>query len=428
MRHIILSLVTFLLVSTTTPRGRAAAVSGNRPLSPGLSPSPTGSGQADGEKEKAEGKQPDLGAPGPFPVGITTAVLVDSNRTDSFTKEPRTLVTEIWYPATEDARHLPKNKYSDFFGDGLTPEVERLVQKRYKHSAAELDKSFWNYSVRDAHVRDGKFPLIIFSHGNGGNRHQNTFWCDYLASYGYVIASPDHTGNADLTVIHGKPITEQGSERAKSAVDRPKDMSFLLDQMLLWNKGADPRFAGKLELDRVCAAGMSFGAMSSVDAAALDSRFKSIIAMSGASLSHSNLVVPSLWMLGREDRTIGSAGNLLIRLHHTSHTGPSFLLELKEGGHYSFTDMFKINKSFGDGVGPGKRRDTQEPFEYCSMEKTYEIVNSCSLAFLDVYARGKRDRLPFLLTNHWPEEVVWKTSGVGGTKGNKAEEEVKPVK
>ncbi len=160
---------------------------------------------------------------------------------------------------------------------------------------------------------------------------------------------------------------------------------------------------------------MSFGAMTAVNVAALDPRFKSMIAMSGASLSHTNLTVPSLWMLGQEDRTIGTAGNILIRAHHNQHTGPSFLLELKEGGHYSFTDMFKINKTFGDGVGPGKRRETQEPFEYTSMETTYEIVNAVSLAFLDVYAKGKRERLPFLLKNHWPTEVVWKVAGVGQT-------------
>ena len=73
--------------------------------------------------------------------------------------------------------------------------------------------------------------------------------------------------------------------------------------------------------------------------------------------------------------------------------------------------MFKINKTFGDGVGPGKRRETQEPFEFTGMDTTYEIVNACSLAFLDVYARGKRERLPFLLKNHWPAEVVLKASG-----------------
>ena len=116
-------------------------------------------------------------------------------------------------------------------------------------------------------------------------------------------------------------------------------------------------------------------------------------------------------MLGEEDRTIGQAGNTLIRSHHKMHSGPSFLLELKEGGHYSFTDMFKINKTFGDGVGPGKRRDTKEPFEYTSMEKTYEMVNSYSLAFLDVYAKGKKERLAFLKENHWPNEVVLNVAG-----------------
>src|SRR5258705_6715663 len=60
----------------------------------------------------------DLRALGPFPIGVTTTVLIDSSRTDAFTKEPRTLVTEIWYPATDDARQLPKNKYSDFLPGG----------------------------------------------------------------------------------------------------------------------------------------------------------------------------------------------------------------------------------------------------------------------------------------------------------------------
>jgi dienelactone hydrolase len=362
----------------------------------------------------AEANDSGFSEPGKFPVGVTTTVLVDHGRTDAFTKEPRTLVTEIWYPATDDAGQLPRNRYSDFLPGGVTPEVAQAVQKTYKLPVEQIDKIFWNNAARDARVRPGKFPLVIFSHGNGGNRHQNTFWCDYLASHGYVIVSADHTGNANMTVIDGKPIPYQGTQRMASAIDRPKDMSFLLDQMTRWNQGADSRFAGKLVLDQVCAAGMSFGAMSAVDVAALDARFKSIIAMSGASLTHTNLEVPSLWMLGGEDRTIGPTGNLLIGLHHTAHTGPSFMLELKDGGHYSFTDMFKINKEFGDGVGAGKRRQTQEPFQFTSMEKTYEIVNAYSLAFLEVYARGRSEKLSFLQTNHWPKEVVLKVSGAAG--------------
>ncbi len=349
---------------------------------------------------------------GPLPVGVITTVLIDRSRTDALTQEPRTLVTEIWYPATDAARSLPKNKYSDFLSSGVTPEVEAFVQKAYRMPIAEVDKMFWNHAIRDAQVRDGKFPLIVFSHGNGGNRHQNTFWCDFLASHGYVIISADHTGNASMTIIKGKMIPYDNKGRLNSAADRPKDMSFLLDQMTLWNQGADSRFKGKLDLSTVCASGMSFGSMTSVRVADSDPRFKSVIAMSGAPPTHTNLTIPTLWMLGTEDTTIGGTGNALVRSLHSRHVGPSFLLEMKNGGHYSFTDMFKIDKNHGDGVGPGKRRETKEPFEFTSMETTYKIINAYSLAFLEVYARGKPAPLSFLQTNHWPDELVWKRSGV----------------
>src|SRR5713101_9223615 len=72
---------------------------------------------------------------GPFPVGVTTTVFVDTSRTDNFTKQPRTLVTEIWYPATDDARRMPGNKYSDFIPGGATPEIDDLIKKTYKMSA-----------------------------------------------------------------------------------------------------------------------------------------------------------------------------------------------------------------------------------------------------------------------------------------------------
>jgi predicted dienelactone hydrolase len=358
-------------------------------------------------------KTPEPTAEGPFPVGVTTTVLVDRGRTDNFTKQPRTLVTEIWYPATDDARRMPKNKYSDFIPGGVTPEVDDLIKKSYKMSAAEIDKIYWNEAHRNAPVRKGRYPLVVFSHGNGGSRNQNTFWCDYVASHGYIVVSPDHTGNARWTLIDGKPVVFQGGERANSAKDRPVDVSFLLDQMIRWDRGADKRFAGRIDTDHAAITGMSFGSYTAHWASDQDSRFKAMIAMSGAPPSHTNLTIPSLRMLGTEDRTIGVPGNAAIRDNHAKHTGPSFLLELKNGGHYSFTDMFKINKHFGDGVGEGKRRDTNEPFEFTSMEATYKIINSYSVAFLGYYLKGETSYLSFLRENHWPDVMTWDVTGVG---------------
>ena len=46
----------------------------------------------------------DYSAPGSYPVGVRTVVLVDKSRKDEYSGGPRTLVTEIWYPAAEEAR------------------------------------------------------------------------------------------------------------------------------------------------------------------------------------------------------------------------------------------------------------------------------------------------------------------------------------
>jgi predicted dienelactone hydrolase len=349
---------------------------------------------------------------GPFPVGVTTTVFVDQSRTDNVTKEPRTLVTEIWYPATDEARTKPKNKYSDFIPTPVTPEIDEQLKNAYRLPLAMLDRTYTNEAVRNAAVRQGRFPLIVFSHGNGGTRHQNTFWCDYLASHGYIVVSADHTGNARMTIINGKVIPMQNSERAQSAKDRPKDVSFLLDKMMEWNKGADKRFADKIDPSRTAISGMSFGSFTSHWASDADPRFKAVVAMSGAPPTHTNLTIPTLRMLGTEDRTLGIAGNALIRHNHQIHKGPAFLLELKNGGHFSFTDMFKITKQFGDGIGKGKRLGNNEEIEFTPMEITYKIINAYSIAFLGYYLKGQKEYLPFLKENHWKSELIWEAKGI----------------
>ncbi len=345
---------------------------------------------------------------GPYPVGVTTTVLVDDSRIDHFTKKPRTLVTEIWYPAANTAFSLPKSKFSDFIPGGVTPVVEAYTKTLVHRSLAEIDQGYTMNSHRDAAIRPARYPVIIFSHGNGGNRFQNTFWCDYVASHGYIVVSADHTGNAGITMLKDGPVPYQISEMGQSAKDRPLDMIFLLNEMMKWDKGkGDPRFKNRIDCTAPVAAGMSFGSMTAVKVAAMDARFKSVIAMSGAFPEPVNPKVPTLWMIGTEDRTIGAGGNTIVRGLHQKHEGPSYLLELKNGGHYSFTDMLKMNPNFGDGAGEGKRREGGAAFKFTSMETTYKIVNSYSVAFLAVYVRNESSLSIFLHRNGWPQELIW---------------------
>ena len=54
------------------------------------------------------------------------------------------------------------------------------------------------------------------------------------------------------------------------------------------------------------------------------------------------------------------------------------------------------------------------------METTFRLINAYSLAFLEVYARGKPAGLAFLNTNHWPDELVWNVSGLDAATKSKA--------
>ncbi|MCP4639928.1 MAG: hypothetical protein GY851_05835, partial [bacterium] len=124
---------------------------------------------------------PDPAKPGALPVGVTTMLLVDHSRTDATLEGPRALMTEIWYPAVDDAKTLPKNKFSDFFLSGRSPELIAALGLGFQVDLSKIDTTFKNFAVRDARVRDGLYPLIVFSHGNGGMRCQNAFWCEHMA-------------------------------------------------------------------------------------------------------------------------------------------------------------------------------------------------------------------------------------------------------
>ena len=115
-------------------------------------------------------------ARGEHPVGVRSVDLKDPAR-------DRLLPLELWYPAAAEHR-----------GQDLSNET----RDHYKWMAAAPEAT--QDAVRDAAPRDsvpqnGRFPLVVFSHGWGGHRRQTTHFCTHLASHGYVVASPDHTGN-----------------------------------------------------------------------------------------------------------------------------------------------------------------------------------------------------------------------------------------
>ena len=349
----------------------------------------------------------DFESMGPYPVGVTTTVMMDLNRIDPMIQGPRTLPTEIWYPSNDLALKMPLNKHSDFFFKG-NPALSMAIKMAYQVDVREFDKTFKNTAYRDAPVAEGVFPLIIFSHGNGGFRMQSVFWCEHLASHGYIVVAPDHTGNSAATVIDGKLILNN-HDRAQSAIDRPMDVSFLITQMGKWNAGEDSRFARKISMDQIGVGGHSFGGYTCTWVAYKDERIDAIVPMAGTA---PNITAPNdcpvLIIMATEDDTLGIAGNAAIREYYKNSIGPRYFIEFVDGGHFSFTEMFQYLPDFGDGVGTGTRITNGEPVTFTPKESIYRYTNGYSLAFLNKYVKGDTDPAidAYLSINHAPSLFI----------------------
>jgi len=351
---------------------------------------------------------PDPEKPGPYPVGVTTMLFEDYSRIDEKTGRPRPLLTEIWYPATEDAKNLPKNRLTDFYLKGTKPGIFTLIKQATEVDLIQVDQSFKNISVRDARIEDGRFPLILFSHGNGGFRMQSAFWCEHMASHGYVVMSPDHTRNCSLTVVDGKVILYDKEGRERSAIDRPKDLSFLIDAMERMHHGADSRFLGKIDLDHIGVAGHSFGGYTAAKMADEDHRIDAIAPMAAVGHERTNFHCPAMILIATEDSTIKTEGNHRLRQYYEESLGPCYLVEFLNAGHYSFTEMFQFNPHFGDGVGTGKRITNGEDIIYMPVEEAFRLTNGYTAAFFGKYLKGMNEYDRYLDVNHLPKELIVK--------------------
>ena len=100
-------------------------------------------------------------------------------------------------------------------------------------------------------------PTIVFSHGLGSVRTDLRYLAEHLASHGYVVAALEHPGSNETNTnaaIAGKSRLLAPQE----FLDRPKDISFVLDELAKLNQ-TDDNLRGKIAIDRSMIVGYSFG-------------------------------------------------------------------------------------------------------------------------------------------------------------------------
>ncbi|MDQ1144006.1 dienelactone hydrolase [Bacillus sp. SORGH_AS 510] len=183
-----------------------------------------------------------------------------------FPQHPSPKVTGKYSVATATYTYVDKNRIEEFTDKG--------------------DNRFVNVEFWYPKNTDGKYPLVVFSHGATGIKASNSSTYTELASHGYVVVSIDHpyhsfyTKSDDGTVAtinsdYNREITnlnmdgvytnEQLNELIKKWMKlRTDDMNFVIDTILEKAKSdANPVYQ-RINTDKIGVFGHSMGGAASV--------------------------------------------------------------------------------------------------------------------------------------------------------------------
>lgn len=284
---------------------------------------------------------PDPAAPGPYPVGVTELTF---ERPSSTTGEPRVLKTVVWYPAVESAR-----------GAAEDPTLK---------------------GARDAALASNNLPLpmILFSHGSGGMPSQSTYFTTHLASYGFVVVAPPHPGN---TLADCFPCTESAA-LTDSYVNRPADITFVLESMLKLNDDPSSMFHDALDGTRVGMSGHSFGGLDTLEFAAKgnNSPFAAALALAPeagktAPAPRGEVDMPLMIMGGDRDNVCPVKYDQAF-FDSVNASTPHFLVVFPKGGHTAYSDPCV---PLMGACGP----------DDLDQNRAHELVNFYGTAFFETY-------------------------------------------
>ena len=142
---------------------------------------------------------------GKYTVGTKLFYWEDSSRDEIFTKDiidTRKIVVQIWYPAIQPSDSLyPYMDNPELRLNALSKQIG-VPNFLMQHVKDIKGNSYLNAKP----VENKKFPIILFSHGLGGTKTQNSINIEALVSNGYIVVAPDHTYDASVTIFENGDI------------------------------------------------------------------------------------------------------------------------------------------------------------------------------------------------------------------------------
>lgn len=246
-----------------------------------------------------------------FPVGVATVMINEF------------IPAEVWFPAADGAVATETYDVRDFTPFVLRSMLTGDAPSTYSYAAA-----------RDADVANGKFPVVLFSHGFGGFRTQSTFLTSYLASKGMVVIAPDHPSRDLAAALTGGTFDTDDPQ-----IHLLESLDFLVNDT--------EKFAAHVDSERVATLGHSAGGGTAL-AAAADDRIDGYVSMASGRLGPAGdspmPAKPSFFLAGSVDKIVPASRTADA---HAAAPSPSLYWNIGGVGHNGFDDLC----TFGNGLG-----------------------------------------------------------------------------
>lgn len=131
-----------------------------------------------------------------------------------------------------------------------------VAKQRWTLTDASRQRTFYVEVHKPKRWRSGKTPVVIISHGLSSKPEDFAGRAEHLASYGYVVAAPQHIGSdsqwtQDLLAGYNREVFDRND-----FIERPLDISYVIDELERRNQR---EFEGRLDLANVGVLGHSFG-------------------------------------------------------------------------------------------------------------------------------------------------------------------------
>lgn len=241
--------------------------------------------------------------------------------------------------------------------------------------AVQVSEATWRDSARqrDVPVRiytpdsngksvsaDSLFPVILFSHGLGGNRAGGKLWAEHWASHGYVVVAMQHAGSDDSLWKGGAPRDLASNMKSGMTLanleSRVGDVHFVINEVMRRAAGREVAFA-RADAKRLGMSGHSFGAQttqavtgqkaaSAAGQSGLDTRIVAAIAFSPNARNKINLArqfgdirIPLFSITGTDDGSIlGDGTRFQDRMlpYENMPAGNKYLAVFDGGDHMVF--------------------------------------------------------------------------------------------